>query len=50
MFVMVMHSLRRFVRESRHLYPSLLLRLLVRDAVVFYLASLFNSLYTIVCW
>ncbi|KAF8836945.1 hypothetical protein BDN67DRAFT_250599 [Paxillus ammoniavirescens] len=50
MFVMVMHSLRRFIRESRHLYPSPLLRLLVRDVIVFYLASLFNSLYTIVCW
>ncbi|KAF8836944.1 hypothetical protein BDN67DRAFT_1071689 [Paxillus ammoniavirescens] len=65
MFVMAMCSLRTFVRESRHLYPSPLLRLLLRDAVVFYLvscpnsgmhrlttiqASLFNSLYTIVCW
>ncbi|KAF8836947.1 hypothetical protein BDN67DRAFT_1014272 [Paxillus ammoniavirescens] len=50
MFAMVMHSLRRLVRESQHLCPSPLLHLLVRDAVVFYLASLFNSLYTIVCW
>ncbi|KIK91382.1 hypothetical protein PAXRUDRAFT_830880 [Paxillus rubicundulus Ve08.2h10] len=48
--IMAMYSLRTFVRESQHLYPSPLLRLLARDAVLFYLASLFNSLYTIVCW
>ncbi|KAF9233750.1 hypothetical protein BU15DRAFT_79813 [Melanogaster broomeanus] len=49
MFAMVMYSLRRFSRESRQLYPSALLHLLVRDAVAFYIAGVYNNLFTIVC-
>ncbi|KAF9224117.1 hypothetical protein BS17DRAFT_808385 [Gyrodon lividus] len=50
MFAMVIYSLRKFVRESRHLYPSALLHLLVRDAVAFYLASVYNNVFTMLCW
>ncbi|KAF9224157.1 hypothetical protein BS17DRAFT_732942 [Gyrodon lividus] len=50
MFVLVMNSLRKLARQSQRLYPSPLLRLLMRDAVVFYLASVFHGMYTIVCW
>ncbi|KAF9232833.1 hypothetical protein BU15DRAFT_80786 [Melanogaster broomeanus] len=50
MFATVMYSLRKFSRDSRHLYPSVLLHLLVRDAVVFYVASVYNNLLTIICW
>ncbi|KAF9232230.1 hypothetical protein BU15DRAFT_81467 [Melanogaster broomeanus] len=50
MFATVMYSLRKFSNDSRHLYPSILLRLLVRDAVVFYIAGVFNNLFTIICW
>ncbi|KAF9233747.1 hypothetical protein BU15DRAFT_66317 [Melanogaster broomeanus] len=57
MFATVMYSLHKFSWHSRHLYPSALLRLLVRDAAAFYImgltalqASACNSLFTIVCW
>ncbi|KAF9233185.1 hypothetical protein BU15DRAFT_66788 [Melanogaster broomeanus] len=57
MFATVMHSLRELTSDSRHLYPSPLLHLLVRDAVAFYIMGLtalqtstFNNVFTIVCW
>ncbi|KAF9232839.1 hypothetical protein BU15DRAFT_67118 [Melanogaster broomeanus] len=40
MFATVMHSLRELTSDSRHLYPSPLLHLLVRDAVAFYIMGL----------
>ncbi|KAF9233759.1 hypothetical protein BU15DRAFT_66329 [Melanogaster broomeanus] len=57
MFATVMHSLRELTSDSRLLYPSPLLYLLVRDAVAFYIMGLtalqtstFTNLFTIVCW
>ncbi|KIJ65475.1 hypothetical protein HYDPIDRAFT_27475 [Hydnomerulius pinastri MD-312] len=50
MFAMVVHSLRKFSKESRPLYPSSLLHLLARDAFAFYIMGLFNSAFTIVSW
>ncbi|KAF9233186.1 hypothetical protein BU15DRAFT_66790 [Melanogaster broomeanus] len=57
MFATVMHSLRELTSDSRHLYPSPLLHLLVRDAVAFYIMGLtalqtstFSNLFTIICW
>ncbi|KAF8840384.1 hypothetical protein BDN67DRAFT_968569, partial [Paxillus ammoniavirescens] len=47
-FWLTMRSLRRHSQECRHLYPSDLVRLLVRDAVTFYVVSIFFDLFTIV--
>ncbi|KAF9233754.1 hypothetical protein BU15DRAFT_79816 [Melanogaster broomeanus] len=47
---MVMPSLRELTSDSRHLYPSPLLHLLVRDAVAFYITGTFTNLFTIICW
>ncbi|KAF8555680.1 hypothetical protein OG21DRAFT_1438502 [Imleria badia] len=48
--VLIGYSLRRMTRGSRGIHPSRLIRLLIRDAILFYIATLFNSLFCIVCW
>ncbi|KAG0698165.1 hypothetical protein DFH29DRAFT_1081921 [Suillus ampliporus] len=47
LFVLTMRSLWRYSREFYHLYPSNLLRVLVRDAIMFYIVSVFGSALTI---
>jgi len=48
--IMVWCSLRKFIRETHGLYPSPLIRLLVRDAGIFYTTNLFSSAFGIICW
>ncbi|KIJ21038.1 hypothetical protein PAXINDRAFT_95988, partial [Paxillus involutus ATCC 200175] len=49
-FWLTMRSLRRHSQECQHLYPSGLVHLLVRDAVTFYVVSIFYELFTMVTW
>ncbi|KAF8840387.1 hypothetical protein BDN67DRAFT_951686 [Paxillus ammoniavirescens] len=49
-FWLTMRSLRRHSQECRHLYPSGLVHLLVRDAVTFYVVSIFYEWFTVVTW
>ncbi|KAG0691855.1 hypothetical protein DFH29DRAFT_1009997 [Suillus ampliporus] len=49
-FVLTMRSLWRYSREFKCLYPSNLLHLLVRDAIMFFLLSMFNDAMTISSW
>jgi len=48
--IMVWYSLRKFIKETHGLYPSPLVRLLVRDTGIFYATSLFNNVFSIICW
>ncbi|KAG0698164.1 hypothetical protein DFH29DRAFT_1081920 [Suillus ampliporus] len=50
LFVLTMRSLRRYSREFHHLYPSNLLHMLFRDAIMFFIASMFSSALTIASW
>ncbi|KAJ8580187.1 hypothetical protein M405DRAFT_834780 [Rhizopogon salebrosus TDB-379] len=49
-FVLTMRSLRKYSTEFQHLYPSGLLHILVRDAVMFFVVSIFGDALTIVSW
>ncbi|KAG9313226.1 hypothetical protein JVU11DRAFT_6686 [Chiua virens] len=49
-FGSTMLSLRRHSRECVHLYPSPLLCLLVRDAVMFYIVSVFFDTFNAAIW
>lgn len=49
-FVLTARSLRRYSREFQYLYPSDLLRLLVRDAAMFFLFSMFNNATIVASW
>ncbi|KAG1735942.1 uncharacterized protein EDB91DRAFT_1083567 [Suillus paluster] len=42
LFALTMRSLRRYSREFQRLYPSDLLRLLVQDAIMFFIVSINN--------
>ncbi|KAN0088209.1 hypothetical protein V8E55_005266 [Tylopilus felleus] len=48
--VMVWHSLRRLFKEASGNCRSPLVHLLVRDAILFYAASVFNNVFSIICW
>ncbi|KAG9313154.1 hypothetical protein JVU11DRAFT_6604 [Chiua virens] len=50
MFLIVYHRLFRPIQDAREVQPSQLNRLLTRDALLFYIAAMFNVLFTIVCW
>ncbi|KAG2144275.1 hypothetical protein DEU56DRAFT_237172 [Suillus clintonianus] len=43
LFVLTMRSLRRYSREFQQLYPSNLLHMLFRDAIMLFLTSVFNN-------
>ncbi|KAH7890955.1 hypothetical protein F5I97DRAFT_1923455 [Phlebopus sp. FC_14] len=47
---LTMWSLRQHLREFRHLYPSSFIRLLVRDASIFYLVSVLYNGFLIVAF
>ncbi|KAG1735944.1 uncharacterized protein EDB91DRAFT_546988 [Suillus paluster] len=49
-FVLTMQSLRRYSRDFECLYPSKLLHLLVRDAIVFFVISMFNDAMILSSW
>ncbi|KAG2057565.1 hypothetical protein BDR06DRAFT_184789 [Suillus hirtellus] len=49
-FVLTARSLWRYSREFQSLYPSSLLRLLVRDATMFFVFSMFNNAMIFVSW
>ncbi|KAJ8591435.1 hypothetical protein M405DRAFT_814417, partial [Rhizopogon salebrosus TDB-379] len=49
-FVLTMRSLRKYSREFQYLYPSGLLHILVRDAIMFFVVSIFGDAWTIVSW
>lgn len=49
-FVLTARSLRRYSREFQCLYPSSLLHLLVRDATMFFVLSMFNNAMMITSW
>ncbi|KAG1857381.1 hypothetical protein DFJ58DRAFT_726954 [Suillus subalutaceus] len=49
-FVLTARSLRRYSREFQGLYPSDLLLLLVRDATIFFVFSMFNNAMIIASW
>ncbi|KAF8448859.1 hypothetical protein L210DRAFT_2630647 [Boletus edulis BED1] len=50
LLVLVFYSLYRMTKVSRAVYCSRLIRLLARDAFLFYIATLFNSLFCILSW
>ncbi|KAG1738999.1 hypothetical protein EDB19DRAFT_1712426 [Suillus lakei] len=50
LFVLTMRSLQRYSREFHQLYPSSLLHVLVRDAILFFLASMFSNALTVASW
>jgi len=49
-FVITMRSLRFYSESNQEKYPTLLLRLLYRDAVAFFSCSVLNSISVIVAW
>lgn len=49
-FVLTMRSLRKYSREFQQLYPSSLLHVLIRDATLFFIASMFSNALTIISW
>ncbi|KAG1908055.1 uncharacterized protein F5891DRAFT_998596 [Suillus fuscotomentosus] len=49
-FVLTARSLWRYSREFQSLYPSSLLRLLVRDATMFFIFSMFNNAMIFASW
>ncbi|KAG2112980.1 uncharacterized protein F5147DRAFT_835107 [Suillus discolor] len=50
LFVLTMRSLRIYSREFQQLYPSSLLHVLVRDATLFFIASMFINALTVISW
>ncbi|KAG1826027.1 uncharacterized protein BJ212DRAFT_319514 [Suillus subaureus] len=50
LFVLTMRSLRRYSREFQQLYPSSLLHVLFRDAIIFFIASTFSDALTVASW
>lgn len=50
LFVLTMRSLWIYSREFEHLYPSSLLHVLIRDAIIFFIISLFSNVLTIASW
>ncbi|KAG2124453.1 hypothetical protein DEU56DRAFT_595995 [Suillus clintonianus] len=50
LFVLTMRSLWKYSREFRHLYPSDLLRVLFRDAIIFFLVSMFSNAFIVASW
>ncbi|KAG2031664.1 hypothetical protein BDR03DRAFT_92205 [Suillus americanus] len=50
LFVLTMRSLRIHSREFRQLYPSGLLHVLFRDAIIFFTASMFCNALAIASW
>ncbi|KAG2157700.1 uncharacterized protein EDB93DRAFT_808902 [Suillus bovinus] len=50
LFVLTMRSLRIYSREFQQLYPSSLLRVLFRDATLFFIASVFSNTLTVISW
>ncbi|KAG2149918.1 hypothetical protein BD769DRAFT_366135 [Suillus cothurnatus] len=50
LFVLTMRSLWRYSREFQQLYPSSLLHVLFRDAIIFFIASTFSNALTIASW
>ncbi|KIJ60341.1 hypothetical protein HYDPIDRAFT_117233 [Hydnomerulius pinastri MD-312] len=50
MFALTMRSLRKHSRISGRLYPSMLIHLLYRDAIVFFVVSIFTESFTIGAW
>ncbi|KAG1771103.1 hypothetical protein EV702DRAFT_1202132 [Suillus placidus] len=50
LFVLTMRSLRRYSMEFQQLYPSRLVYVLFRDAIIFFIASTFNNALTIISW
>ncbi|KAG1812825.1 uncharacterized protein BJ212DRAFT_1588845 [Suillus subaureus] len=50
LFILTMRSLRRYSREFQQLYPSSLLHVLFRDAIIFFIASTFSNALTIASW
>ncbi|KAG9313156.1 hypothetical protein JVU11DRAFT_6606 [Chiua virens] len=49
-FSIVCFRLSKMLWDSRRAPPSQLIRLLARDALLFYIAAVFNAVFTIVCW
>ncbi|KAG1907902.1 uncharacterized protein F5891DRAFT_997744 [Suillus fuscotomentosus] len=49
-FVLTMRSLRIYSREFQQLYPSSLLHVLFRDAILFFIASTFSNALTVISW
>lgn len=49
-FVLTTRSLRRYSKEFQCLYPSDLLYLLVRDATMFFIISMFNNAMIVASW
>ncbi|KAG2072385.1 hypothetical protein BDR04DRAFT_1230524 [Suillus decipiens] len=50
LFVLTMRSLRIHSREFQHLYPSSILHVLFRDAIIFFIASMFSNALIIASW
>ncbi|KAG2345856.1 hypothetical protein BDR05DRAFT_93118 [Suillus weaverae] len=50
LFVLTMRSLRRYSKEFQQLYPSRLVYVLFRDAIIFFMASTFSNALTIISW
>ncbi|KAG1771471.1 hypothetical protein EDD22DRAFT_966128 [Suillus occidentalis] len=50
LFVLTMRSLRKYSREFEQLYPSSLLYVLFRDAIIFFIVSMFSNVLTIASW
>ncbi|KAG2143807.1 uncharacterized protein EDB93DRAFT_1154904 [Suillus bovinus] len=49
-FVLTVRSLWRYSREFQFLYPSNLLRVLLRDATIFFVISMFNNSIIVASW
>ncbi|KAG2144274.1 hypothetical protein DEU56DRAFT_237115 [Suillus clintonianus] len=49
-FILTTRSLWRYSREFQFLYPSNLLWLLVRDATIFFVLSMFNNVMIVTSW
>ncbi|KAG1735941.1 uncharacterized protein EDB91DRAFT_546552 [Suillus paluster] len=50
LFVLTMRSLRKYSREFQFLYSSHLLHVLFRDAMIFFIVSIFSNALTIASW
>ncbi|KAJ8591431.1 hypothetical protein M405DRAFT_932167 [Rhizopogon salebrosus TDB-379] len=50
LFVLTMRSLRKYSREFQYLYPSGLIYVLVRDAIIFFSVSIFSNVLIIASW
>ncbi|KAG2144277.1 hypothetical protein DEU56DRAFT_900131 [Suillus clintonianus] len=50
LFILTTRSLWKYSREFRALYPSELLHVLFRDAILFFIASMFSNALTVASW